>query len=29
MAVIYVEDTDQNSDWIKWRIDDVKVSWKN
>lgn len=24
--VVYVEDTDENADWIKWRTDDIQVS---
>lgn len=24
--IIYVDNTDRNADWIKWRIDDIKVS---
>ena len=24
--VIYIEDTDENADWIKWRTDDIRVS---
>ncbi len=24
--VIYIDNTDENADWIKWRTDDVQVS---
>lgn len=24
--VVFVENTDENADWIKWRTDDIQVS---
>ena len=26
MRLVYISNTDENADWIKWRTDDVKVS---